>query len=328
MPSDHLPLIGQNRIEPGVIRLVTDRVVVQIRHGLVQIMKDLSFPIDESPEYVLGEFQCHGHRVAIVVMRHVFAPINEVRPVLSGMREMPVVNVDLPVAAIDFDDGSDKRDQSIANRLDPGTLIYSQTVSEFHQSRGSARLGSVDGSGDVVNGNGCGDKTLGFSVVHLDQPRIREPRKAASILLEIGDEFLRRYGNGDHFTAFFRRTDRDHLHAARGPFEHPHVAVNVGGVRQLVRSACNVAEHSLWRRYGGRGGKVVRPRRIEKRFRRIFPDLFRVLFVDCLLRVSYPDLCNHELRRHYRRGCKQNHSAEDLPHGCCLLNCWNSSDIC
>src|SRR5205085_9895144 len=32
VPADHLPFVGQNRIDPRVVWTITDRVVVEIRH--------------------------------------------------------------------------------------------------------------------------------------------------------------------------------------------------------------------------------------------------------------------------------------------------------
>ena len=35
VPSDHLPFVSQNWIDPRVVRLIADRVVIKIRNRLV-----------------------------------------------------------------------------------------------------------------------------------------------------------------------------------------------------------------------------------------------------------------------------------------------------
>ena len=76
LPSDQLPFIGQNRIDPGVVRAVADRVVIKIRHRLMQIVKYLRLPIKISVQDVARELQRQTHRIAIVVVRDVMSPVN------------------------------------------------------------------------------------------------------------------------------------------------------------------------------------------------------------------------------------------------------------
>ena len=45
VPADHLPLVGQDRIEPRVVRPVADRVVVEERPRLVQVVQHLRLPV-------------------------------------------------------------------------------------------------------------------------------------------------------------------------------------------------------------------------------------------------------------------------------------------
>ena len=54
VPADHLPLVGEDRIEPGVVRTVADRVVVEIRHRLVQVVQHLRLPVDVGVQHVLA----------------------------------------------------------------------------------------------------------------------------------------------------------------------------------------------------------------------------------------------------------------------------------
>src|SRR5208282_526066 len=104
--ADHLPLIHENRIDPRVVRAVADGVVVKIGNGFVQVVKDLGVPADIGVQNVFGELQGDGHGVAIVVVNHILAPIDERRIKILGMGEMPFVEIDHAVAAVDFNDGS------------------------------------------------------------------------------------------------------------------------------------------------------------------------------------------------------------------------------
>ena len=122
--SDHLPFIRQNRVNPGVVRPVPNCVVVKIRHGLVQIVQYLRIPLHIRVQHVLGKLQRHAHRVAIVVMRHVLAPINKRRIKILRVRQMPFVDVHHAVAPVHFHDRSDQRDHAVANFLYVRALVH------------------------------------------------------------------------------------------------------------------------------------------------------------------------------------------------------------
>jgi hypothetical protein len=49
------------------------------------------------------------------------------------MREVPLVDVDHLVAAVDLDHRRDQRDQVVANRLDVLMVVDGQPVRQFHQ---------------------------------------------------------------------------------------------------------------------------------------------------------------------------------------------------
>src|SRR5262249_15117355 len=114
-------------------------------------------------------------------MRDVFAPVDQVRPVLAGMRAMPVVNVHLTIATIDFDDWSNERDQSVSDALDLGVFIDGQSICELHQSSRSAGFRSMNGSGNVVDRHRRRNETLSLGIVHVDQTRIGQSCKTVSI---------------------------------------------------------------------------------------------------------------------------------------------------
>ncbi len=117
----------------------------------MQVMKDLGFPGHESLAHVLSELECHSHRVAVVVVCDVVSPIDQRRPVLIRMGEMPVVNIDLTIAAVDFDNRSDESDDPVPDRLHVWTLIDRQAVRKLHQRCGRAGFGRVNRAGDVID---------------------------------------------------------------------------------------------------------------------------------------------------------------------------------
>ena len=86
VPAHHLPFVGQNRVDPRVVRAVADGVVVEVRHGFVQVVQHLRLPADERVEDVARELQRQPHGVAIVIVRDVVAPVDQRRPLLAGVR--------------------------------------------------------------------------------------------------------------------------------------------------------------------------------------------------------------------------------------------------
>ena len=190
--ADHLPLVHQEGIDPGVVRAVADGVVVKIGHGFVQIVKHLRVPADVSVQHVLRELQRDAHGIAIIVVGHVLAPVNQRRIEIFGMGQVPFVDVDHAVAAIDFDDRCDQRDHAVANLANVRAFIDGQAVGKFHQRGRRARFRRVNRAGDVVDGNGLGDKLVGFGVIKFDAcagpPASRGARVLASRFLRLASE--------------------------------------------------------------------------------------------------------------------------------------------
>ena len=120
VPAEFGPLVGEQRIDPGVVRTVAHGVVVEEGHGFVQVMQNLRVPVDVGVEHVARQVECHAHGVAIVVVGNVVAPVEQVRPLLVRVGLVPAIDVDHAVAAIDFDHGRDEHDHVRADVLDVG----------------------------------------------------------------------------------------------------------------------------------------------------------------------------------------------------------------
>ena len=139
-------------------------------------MEHLGLPAKVSIEHVTRQFQRQTHRVAIVVVRDVVAPVHELRPVLTGMRQVPVVNIDHAIAAVDFDHWRDQRNHAVADRSDVRTLVNGEPVGKFHQSRRRAGFGRVNRARNVIDGKGLIDEAIGFGIVEIDRARVGEFR--------------------------------------------------------------------------------------------------------------------------------------------------------
>ena len=260
VPADDLPLIGENRVDPGVIRLVADRVVVEIRHRLVQVVQNLRFPADIGIQNVFGELERDAHGVAVVVVRDIFAPIDKPGKKLFPVREVPFVEVDHAVAAVHFDDRSNQRDGAVANFPDVRTFIDGQAVGQLHERRGSSRFRRMDCPGYVINGDGLGHELVGFRVIELDGAGIGELGEAGAVFLEMFQIFFRRNGDGDHLAALFRLANREDFYPRSGFFEQTHVFVHIFRVRKDSRRARDVAKHDLRSRHRFRGRQIIHQR--------------------------------------------------------------------
>src|SRR5580700_10957771 len=146
-------------------------------------------------------------------MGNVVAPVKKARPILAGMSFVPLINIDHAIAAVDFDYRSDEHDHVRAYVLDIWGIVDRQTISQFHQGRGSAGLRGVDGTGDVVDGPGLVEELPGFGIIQADGARISKLSQARVVLFRVGKEFGVRDGGGDHFPAFLGVPDGDDLYS-------------------------------------------------------------------------------------------------------------------
>ena len=284
--ANHLPFVRQQRIDPRVVRPVANRVVVKIRHRLVQIVQHLRVPVHVGVHHVFRKLQRHAHGVAVVVVRHVLAPINQRRIKILRMRQMPFVNVHHAVAPIHFHHRRDQRDHAVANFFYVRAFVHRQPVRKFHQRGRRAGFRRMNCSGNVVNRNSLRDDFVGFRVVQLQRARIAELRQLGAVFFQLFQILFGRNRHRDHLAAFFRRSNRKNFHARAGLLQHPHVFVHVFRVRQNSRRARHVAQHRFRRRNIFRCRQIVHQRRSEKRLRRVLLHLRRVGLVHCLLRIA------------------------------------------
>ena len=252
-------------------------------------------PVVVRVQHVFGELQRDAHRIAVVVVPDVLSPIDEARPVLTRVSEVPLVHVHHLVAAVDLDHRRDERDQVVPDRLDVLVIVDDEAIGELHQRRGRARFRRVNRAGDVVDGRRLLHERLRLRVVHVDRARVAEFRQTLAVLLELRHDLVGRNRHGDHLAPFFGPADRVHLHALRRRFlQHAHVLIDLFGVRKPAGRTGDVAEHRLRRRNRLRRRQIVDERRREERLGGVLLDLRGVLLIDRNLRIADERLLRDE----------------------------------
>ncbi len=277
-----MPLVGEDRVEPRVVRAVAHGVVVEERARLVQVVQHLRLPPDVSVEHALRHLERQPHRIAVVVVPHVFPRVDRARRRVVRVLLLPLVHVHHVVAAVGLGDRRDERDDVLADVPDVGAVVHGQAVGQFHQRRRRAGLARVDGAVDVVHRRHALRDRVGHRVVHLDRAWVGQLGQVGLVLVELRHQGFRGDGDDDHLPAVFGRPDGVDLHPRRELGEEAHVVVHLLRVRQLARRACDVAEDGLRRRHGLGRRHVVDDGRQEEGLGGVLLDLLRVLLVDRL----------------------------------------------
>jgi hypothetical protein len=133
-------MFGKDGIDPTVVRLVADGVVVEKGNRFMQVMQYLRVPCEIGVQHVARQGEVHGHGVAVVVVRDVVTPVKKVRIVLIEMCSVPAVHIDHPVAAIDFDNRRDQSDDVRADVLNVGRVVDCKAIGQLHKRGGRARF--------------------------------------------------------------------------------------------------------------------------------------------------------------------------------------------
>ena len=150
-------------------------------------MQHLRLEADVGVEDILRQLERHPHRITIVVVRNVVAPVDDIRHRLPGMRDAPAFHVHDAITSVHLDNGRDQRDQMIANIPDVRALVDREAIGQLHQSRGGASFGGVNGASDVVHGcDFVGDLCRG-RIVHVEQARVGQFRQFRFVLVQLCD---------------------------------------------------------------------------------------------------------------------------------------------
>ncbi len=279
MIGQKVPLIDEDRINPRVIRTRARRGVEE-GDRFMQVMQHLRMPFEEGPHHVSAEGERQRHHVAIVVVRHVLAPVDQAGRGLIGVRLAVVVEIHLAIASVHLDDGRDEHDQVLSDLLNEGGLLDGQPVGQLHEHLGRAGLRRMNRSCRPIHGEPFGDQP--FGLILGDRTRIGE--SGGDLFVPIQPPHIRFIGDDDqdHLPPLLRITHREDLHSRRRSLQLAHVAVDVLRIRQLVRRTDDIAEHFLRRRDRIGGRQVIHQLGQEERFGRVLANLGRIAVVELL----------------------------------------------
>ena len=276
-----LPLADDDGVEPGVIGAGAGRGV-EVRHGLVQVVEDLRVPFQKGLHHHIRQRQCQAHRVAVVVVGHVLAPVHQPRRLLARVRLAVAIDVDHPVPAVDLHDGCDQDDQVLADRLDVCRVFDGEPVGQLHEHLGRAGLRRVDRAGEPVERLGLAHQVGRLGVRRL--AGVGELRGDLFVAVDPPEVLLARDGREDHLAALLALADGPHLDPRGRRGERAEVGVDVLRVRELLGRADDIAQRLLRRGDGVRRGQVVDELGEEERLGRVLADLRGVVGVDRLRR--------------------------------------------
>ncbi len=276
-----LPLADDDGVEPGVVGAGAGRCV-EVRHGLVQVVEDLRVPCQEGLHHHLRQRQGQAHRVAVVVVGHVLAPVDQPRHLLARIRLPVAIDVDHPVPAVNLHDGRDQDDQVLADRLDVRRVFDGEPVGQLHEHLGRAGLRRVDRAGEPVERPGLAHHLGRHGVLGL--AGVGEPGGDLLVAVDPSQVLLAGDGREDHLPAPLALADGPYPHPRGRRLERAEIGVDVLRIRELLRRADDIAQGLPRRGDGVRRGQVVDELGEEVRLRRVLTDLRGVIDIDPLRR--------------------------------------------
>jgi hypothetical protein len=134
------PLVHGDRIQ-GLVVGAGAGGRVQVVRRLMQVVHDRRMPFEEEAVHVLRQLEHLPDVVAVVVVRDVLPPVHQ-RQARGTARQLlvEVVRVHLLLTSVHFDDWRDERDHVVADRLNEGRLLHSQTIRHFLEHLRAARF--------------------------------------------------------------------------------------------------------------------------------------------------------------------------------------------
>jgi hypothetical protein len=278
----------------------------------VEIVEDRRVPREEALEDVLRQLQPDSDAVAVVVVLHVLAPVDQARLRLARVLQAEIEVVDHLLAPIDFGRRRQHDDRVVADRLDEGRLLDGEAERQLDQHLGAAGLRRVDAARRVVDRLAGGDELFRFRVLQL--ARIGQLRGDVAILVELLDRRLVGDGERDHVAPFFTLAEPEQLDPRRRLLQRFVVADDIGVVGEMAGLAGHVAEELQRRRHGRRDRHVIDELGDDARIGRRLLDPGGVVLVQLLRRGRHPRPLRVRGRRN-RRHREQQPAGETLhPH--------------
>ena len=163
---EQVPLIDHDGIEPRVVWTSSGRGVKK-GHGLVQVVQDRRMILKKCLHLVARQCERHSQAIAIVVVGHILAPVNERWRILVRISFAIVVRIDHHVVPVDFQHRRNQDNDVLANRLDEGALFDCKPIAKLHQHFTRSSFRRVDRSRSPIQSLSFTNQLIGFGVCYL-----------------------------------------------------------------------------------------------------------------------------------------------------------------
>src|SRR5215831_11478138 len=118
----------------------------------------------ESLHLVARKGQRHSQSIPVVVMRDIFAPVEERRGRLARIGLAIIVLINSTIAPVDFQSGGDHYYGVFPDGLDERAIVDYEAIGQFHQHFGRAGFGGMDRSRSPVENLTFANQLLGLRV--------------------------------------------------------------------------------------------------------------------------------------------------------------------
>ncbi len=233
-----VPLVDGQRIELLVVRPRPGRDV-EVVARLVQVVHHGGLPVQIVAQDVAGQRQRQPEAVAVVVVGHVLAPVEERWPHIV-VRLSIAIDVHHAIATVRLRRRHDDRDHVLADRLDQRRFLHGEPVGQLHHHLGRPGLGRVEPGGDVVDRFRRGDDLRRLLI--RQRPRIGQAVEVPAEALQLGDRCLVGDDHLHHLAPLFGLAHGAVFDARRRVGQRPQVAVDLRRVVQDVGRADDLAE--------------------------------------------------------------------------------------
>ena len=249
-------------VEQRVLRWLSAERVEE-RDRLVQVVHHRRMPLQVPVEHV-PHAPLRIVDVPVVVVEDVLAPVRRAADsvaVVGDVDQVPVVPVDVAVAAVRLGGRNQGHDQLVADPVEERSFLDGEPIGELHQHLRRAGLAAVQAGHEEIDRLGFRDDDLCFRFG--ESAGVGEPGEVAAIPFEVRERRFVRDRHDDHLAILVGPADRADRDARGGSGQRPVVLQHLRVVGQLARRAGVVAEDVLRRRDAIRDRQVIDQRAEE-----------------------------------------------------------------